>query len=107
MKPNLTLNLGLRWTIFAGAPNGRDKFGKDIIRGPGISDDSSLNFLKNTPIPWVVNEHANLQIGAEIFDVFNHANFAAVGSVFGSPTFGHVTSALDPRQIQCRAKIEF
>lgn len=48
-----------------------------------------------------------MQIGAEFFNVFNHPQFEAVGTVFGTPTFGRVLSARDPRIVQFRMKLMY
>jgi hypothetical protein len=45
--------------------------------------------------------------GAEFFNIFNHPNFSAVGAGFAIATFGHVTAALDPREIQFSARLSF
>jgi hypothetical protein len=77
--------------------------GSNVLRGPGIANSVNLNFLRNIAF----GERARLRIGAECFNIFNHANFSAVGTVFGSATFGNLTAALDPRQIQLSAKLVF
>ena len=77
--------------------------GSNVLRGPGISDSVNLNFFRNIAF----GERAKLRVGAECFNIFNHANFSAVGTVFGSATFGNLTAALDPRQIQLSAKLVF
>jgi hypothetical protein len=77
--------------------------GSNIVRGPGITNDISFNLFRN----FKVTETSRLRIGAEFFNLFNHANFSSVGLVYGSPTFGNVTAALDPRHIQLSAKFVF
>jgi hypothetical protein len=77
--------------------------GSNILRGPGISNSVNMNFYRNLAF----TERLNFRIGAEFFNIFNHANFSSVGTVFGSPTFGNLTAALDPRQIQLSAKLTF
>jgi hypothetical protein len=52
-------------------------------------------------------EEMRIQVGAEFFNIFNHAQFEGVGVGIGSPTFGVVTDARDPRVIQLRAKFSF
>jgi hypothetical protein len=48
------------------------------------------------------------QFRAEIFNVFNHAQFAAPGTAFGSPTFGVITSTVKgSRQVQLALKYVF
>lgn len=49
-----------------------------------------------------------LQFRAEIFNVFNHAQFAAPGTVFGAPNFGVIQSTVkSSRQIQFALKYVF
>jgi hypothetical protein len=57
-------------------------------------------------------EQIRLQLRAEIFDVFNHANFGLPGNVVGTPAFGVITSTRFPtgesgssRQIQFAVKL--
>jgi hypothetical protein len=77
--------------------------GNGVIRGPGISNDVAFNLYRNFPI----SERTALRLGGEFFNIFNHANFSSVGTVVGSPTFGNLTAALDPRQVQISAKLTF
>jgi hypothetical protein len=78
--------------------------GSNILRGPGISDDINFNIFRNFHLG---SEQRHLRIGGEFFNVFNHANFSSVGTVYGSATFGNLTGALDPRHIQISAKLVF
>jgi hypothetical protein len=72
------------------------------VRGPGINNwDVSL--LKN----FVPKEGLKFQIGAEFFNLANHAQFEAIGTGMGAATFGVVTDARDPRVVQLRAKMSF
>lgn len=74
----------------------------NAVRGPGINNwDVAL--LKNV----TVKEGMRLQVGAEFFNLANHAQFEAVGAALGAATFGVVTDARDPRVIQLRAKLSF
>ena len=51
---------------------------------------------------------AGFQFRAEVFNVFNHAQFAAPGTAVGSPTFGVITSTVkSSRQIQLALKYVF
>ena len=48
------------------------------------------------------------QFRAEVFNVFNHAQFAAPGTAVGSPTFGVITSTVkSSRQVQLALKYVF
>jgi hypothetical protein len=72
------------------------------VRGPGINN-FDLALLKNIPI----RESMRFQFGIETFNIFNHAQFEAVGTGLGAATFGVVTDARDPRVIQVRAKFSY
>ena len=78
--------------------------GRNNIIGPGINDfDFSL--MKNFP----KTEHQRLEFRAELFNIFNHANFLGPGidTTFSDPTFGVVSSARDGREIQFGLKFMF
>jgi hypothetical protein len=77
--------------------------GSNVVRGPGISNDVTFNLFRN----FRMSERFRLRMGGEFFNIFNHPNFSAVGAVFGSPTYGNITAALDPRHIQVSAKLTF
>jgi Carboxypeptidase regulatory-like domain/TonB dependent receptor len=89
------------------------------IRGPGFTD-ISMSLSRTFPI----TEHVKLDLRGEAFNLPNSfragcnggANCSAVniagfgtfiGTTFGTPTFGRITSAMDPRIIQVAAKIIF
>lgn len=91
---------------FAQAPMGRfGSEGRNVLRGPGINN-WSINLYKNTPLH-IKDRTVATQFGAEFFNVFNHPSFAGVGAGFGNATFGHLTSALDPRIVQFRLKFSY
>ncbi|HMF74334.1 MAG TPA: TonB-dependent receptor [Bryobacteraceae bacterium] len=77
--------------------------GSNIVRGPGISNAITFNLFRN----FRLTETSRLRIGGEFFNIFNHANFSSIGTVYGSATFGNVTAALDPRHVQLSAKLVF
>jgi hypothetical protein len=54
---------------------------------------------------WTLTERARLQFRSEIFNAFNHPNFTAPNTTFGSPQFGTITSAFSPRDIQFAVKL--
>src|SRR5947208_806103 len=97
---------------FADPPAG--SFGdvsRNSIQGPGYQIwDFSL--FKN----FSISERTKLEFRAEFFNVFNHPNlqFAKSGpqnsintTTFGTPEFGFLTAARDPRQIQFALKLSF
>jgi hypothetical protein len=77
--------------------------GYGSLVGPGMQKwDMAL--AKNTKIA----EFVNLQLRAEAFDVFNHANFAGVDSnIDDGASFGTLNSDHEPRILQLGAKVTF
>jgi hypothetical protein len=64
--------------------------------------------MKNTK----VGDRLRLQFRAEVFDLFNHANFGQPGNVAGTPGFGRITNTRFPtgeagssRQLQLGVKL--
>ncbi|HEV8369383.1 MAG TPA: TonB-dependent receptor [Pyrinomonadaceae bacterium] len=76
--------------------------GRNIGSGPGYQNVNA-SLVKNTAI----TEQVNLQLRAEFFNLFNHPNFNLPDSFLGSPTFGVISSARDPRHIQFGVKLLF
>jgi hypothetical protein len=80
------------------------------VRNPGLIQ-IDLSLTKNTHI----TEKTNLQFRAESFNVANHVNLGYPGAGFSpgangyniSSTFGLITSARDPRNIQLGMKLIF
>jgi hypothetical protein len=89
-----------------------DRFGnlgRNVVIGPGFNN-TDLSIIRNLQF----GERINLQVRADIFNLFNHANFGSPGNVVGSPTFGKITrtrlttgEAGSSRQIQLAAKLTF
>ena len=80
--------------------------GRDIVIGPGL-DDFDATLQKEFP----VHEDMKLQFRLDVFDFFNHPNFnAPIGSgrIFSSSSsFGQITSAQDPREMQFSLRLAF
>jgi Carboxypeptidase regulatory-like domain/TonB dependent receptor len=83
--------------------------GRNVVIGPGFSN-LDFSVLKNTKI----TEALRLQFRAEVFDIFNHANFGQPGRVVGSTTFGVITNTRfatgdsgSSRQVQFAMKLIF
>jgi len=81
--------------------------GRNVVIGPAFHN-TDVSIIKNLTL----REHLRVQLRAEIFDVFNHANFGAPGNVVGTPAFGVITSTRFPtgetgssRQIQFAIKV--
>ncbi|HSD45621.1 MAG TPA: TonB-dependent receptor, partial [Pyrinomonadaceae bacterium] len=84
------------------APGTFGNAGRNILDGPGFQN-VNISLMKNTAL----SERVNLQFRAEAFNLFNHPNFNLPDNFLGSPTFGRITSARDPRHIQFGLKLLF
>jgi hypothetical protein len=84
------------------APGTFGNAGRNILVGPGYQNVNA-SLVKNTSL----GERMSLQLRAEFFNLFNHPNLNLPDNFLGSPTFGRVTSARDPRHIQFGAKLLF
>ena len=69
--------------------------GIGIIRTCGLIN-SDFSLLRD----FALREHARLQISGDFFNAFNHTNLDPPAVVFGSSTFGVVSSAKSARQVQ-------
>ena len=76
--------------------------GRNILDGPGYQD-VGLSLIKDSRI----REKLNLQFRAEFFNLLNHTNFNLPDIFLGSPSFGRISSAADPRRIQFGLKLIF
>ena len=111
-RPNLVSNPELsnpttgRWFNTAAftfpAPGTFGNAGRNILDGPGYQNVNA-SLVKNTR----VTERVNLQLRAEFFNLFNHPNFNLPDNFLGSPTFGVISSAREPRHIQFGLKLLF
>lgn len=111
-RPNVVRNPTLsnptpeRWfdtTAFVfPAPGTFGNAGRNILDGPGYQNFNA-SLVKRTAI----TERLNLQLRAEVFNLFNHPNFGFPDNFLGSPSFGRITTARDPRHIQFGAKLVF
>jgi hypothetical protein len=84
-------------------------FGRNVLIGPGFTN-VDFSVIKNIDL----DESKHLEFRAEVFDLFNHANFGQPGRVVGSATFGRITNTRFPtgdsgssRQLQFAVKYVF
>lgn len=75
---------------------------RNPVRGPHYNN-ADVAIIKRTSF----GESRNLEFRAEIFNLTNTPPLGAPNTVFGSPGFGSITSAGDPRVIQFGLKINF
>jgi hypothetical protein len=76
--------------------------GRAILQSPGLAV-VNLSLMKN----FQMTERINLQFRAEAFNALNHANFEDPGRALGSPQFGVISAANDPRNLQLGLKLVF
>jgi hypothetical protein len=76
-----------------------------FFHGPG-SDDTDFALAKST----TVLDGKELEVRAEAFNAFNHAQLFGPGSVegnIGSADFGQIVSAAAPRRMQVSARLRW
>jgi hypothetical protein len=80
--------------------------GRDIVIGPGLD-----NFDATLQNAFPIRENIRLQFRLDIFDFFNHPNLnppIGAGRLYSTATtFGSITSATDPREMQFSLRLEF
>jgi Carboxypeptidase regulatory-like domain/TonB-dependent Receptor Plug Domain len=77
--------------------------GRNVLRAP-MQSRFDLGLLKTTRL----TENVALELGWDVFNVFNRANFSAPDSELGSPDFGRITNTVGgPRVMQFRARLRF
>jgi hypothetical protein len=105
-NPDLSNPTTLQWFNTAAfafpAPGTFGNAGRNILDGPGFQN-VNVSLMKNTKL----TERVKLQFRAEAFNLFNHPNFNLPDNFLGSPTFGRISSARDPRHIQFGLKLLF
>jgi hypothetical protein len=74
---------------------------RNPVRGPSYRD-VDLSLARRIPIG-----RPTLEIRAEVFNLLNTAQFNAPNGVAGTPAFGTITSAGDPRVVQLAVRILF
>jgi hypothetical protein len=74
------------------------------LYGPG-NYDVDISLRRSFPLHF---EGSHLLLQADLYNVTNHMQFGGIGTVFGSSTFGTVsTQANNPRDAQLTARFEF
>jgi Carboxypeptidase regulatory-like domain len=75
---------------------------RNPIRGPGYRD-LDLAFIRRVP----VTASTSVELRLEAFDVANWPFLGPPNGSFGSPAFGTITTAGDPRVVQLALKLSF
>ena len=95
-------------SVFTAVPR-FGNLGRNVITGPTFNN-FDFSVIKITDI----GERFRVQFRAEVFDLFNHANFGRPGNTVGTPLFGSITSTRFPtgesgssRQIQFAVKVMY
>ena len=70
--------------------------------GPGL-----INFDMGAYKDFALSHGQKIEFRSEFFNVFNHANFLGVDTVYGDAQFGAVTSARDPRIMEFALRYTF
>jgi hypothetical protein len=75
---------------------------RNSVIGPGFST-TDLSLAKT----WAIGGSRELEVRWEMFNLFNKANFDVPSRVFGTPNFGRIFSAKEPREMQFGVKLSF
>jgi outer membrane receptor protein involved in Fe transport len=76
--------------------------GRNILTGPGYGN-ANVSVVKNTR----VTEAASAQLRIEAFNLLNRTNLGLPDNFLGSPTFGKIQTAGNPRRLQFGIKLIF
>ena len=76
--------------------------GRNIALGPKLFN-VNLSLVKR----FAVTEGSAIDLRLEAFNAFNTVNFANPNTTLGTATFGQITSAADPRQVQIAVRYRF
>ena len=100
---NPSANEWFNTSAFAIPPYGTfGNSGRNTLEGPGMAT-VDLSLVKNTAI----RDRATVQFRVEGFNVLNHTNLGLPDNFIGSPTFGQILSAGNPRRVQLGIKLLF
>ncbi len=75
---------------------------RNSVIGPGFVN-LDLVVAKTWPLPG----NRNLELRWEVFNALNRANFDLPNRIFGTPNFGRIFSAKNPREMQLGIKVSF
>jgi hypothetical protein len=75
---------------------------RNSVIGPGFAN-VDVAFAKS----WAVRGSSELELRWEVFNFFNRANFDLPNRIFGTPNFGRIFSAKNPREMQLGVRLAF
>ena len=121
-RPNVSgnpINPSSKWTKTATALNGY--LSNTAVTVPTSADQAYGNAGRNSLRDMTFNqldlglhksfrlwsEHSTFELRGEAFNLFNHVNYQAPASNASSGSFGSITSAFPPRQLQVAGKLSF
>lgn len=87
----------------SGGPYTYGTSGRNAYRGPDLVN-FNLSLAKTT---FLYEERVKLEIRADFFNIFNHAEFQNPNTSIGSPQFGQISTTGNPRIIQLAARFSF
>ena len=83
-------------------------FGNEPRVDPSLKSEGLVNFDVSANKNFQLTEALTLRFGAEIFDLFNHAQFGLPNQSLASPNFGLVTGQLNlPRTVQLSLRVSY
>lgn len=83
-------------------------FGNEPRVDPGMRSEGEDNFDASINKSFDLTEQVKLKFSTEIFDLFNHAQFAEPNTISGSPGFGQVGHQTNlPRTVQFALRLSF
>ncbi len=108
---------GLKYFSLCDTGNGalcQPAIGRNSFRGPRFQS-VDMTFGKNTPLPFFFGEPANLEIRANVYNIFNKENLAPLGfnsssTTIDGPYFGSaepINGGLAGRVIEFQARLTF
>jgi hypothetical protein len=84
------------------APGQEGNLKRSAFRNPNFAN-IDVSLVKNNRF----NDHVNVQLRFEVFNVLNRVNLGSVNGDLASGTFGRATTTFDPRIIQLGARVLF
>jgi len=75
---------------------------RNNVIGPGLVN-MDMSFQKEEAL----RESIKMQFRFDVFNVLNHPNFNLPNRIFGTSTFGSISNAQDPRELQFALKLIF
>jgi hypothetical protein len=90
-----------------GVPLGHEgSLGRNTFRGPGfVQTDGAV--AKDTKLPWLFSEAANLQFRLDVYNLFNRVNLQGWDTNLNDGNFGKTGGTAQARTLQLSTKVTF